>query len=101
MDFRGLDTLMTREPITNSSKLQAFVDAFYHTHGKCCAGCDWWRYINSSVGECTRSAPVSGGERVGMLGMTGCSLKLGAGHVLTRRDHVCGDFKDEYDWSKA
>ena len=30
--------------------------------------------------------------------MTSCSLTLGAGHVLTPRDHHCGEFKDEFDW---
>ena len=34
-----------------------------------------------------------------MLGMSGCSLLLQAGHILTLRDHHCGDFKDEFDWS--
>lgn len=34
-----------------------------------------------------------------MLGMEGCSIALPAGHVLTLRDHVCGDFKDDFDWS--
>jgi hypothetical protein len=91
---------MTGSPYTNSSDLQEFVDTFYHAHGKCCAGCDWWRYMNSTAGECTKSAPVLEGDRVGMLGMTGGSLEIGAGHVLTRREHVCGDFKDEYDWPK-
>jgi hypothetical protein len=33
-----------------------------------------------------------------MLGIEGSSLALVAGHVLTRADHVCGDFKDEFDW---
>ena len=23
----------------------------------------------------------------------------GAGHFMTRREHVCGDFKDDFDWS--
>ena len=34
-----------------------------------------------------------------MLGMSGCSLPLQAGHILTPRDHHCGDFEDEFDWS--
>lgn len=79
---------------------QAFIDQFYHDHGPSCAGCDHWRWYSSLVGECVKSAPVSSDERLGMFDMDFCSLKPGAGHVLTRRDHVCGDFIDTYDWSK-
>jgi len=74
------------------------VDQFYREHGPCCAGCDWWRFHNSVVGECTRSAPVAGGDRVAMLGMEGCSLPDRAGHILTPRDHLCGEFIDTHDW---
>lgn len=79
--------------------VQEFIDRFYFQHGPCCAGCDWWHSINSLAGECWRSAPVSGAERIAMLGISGTSMPLPAGHVLTRRDHICGDFKDEFDWS--
>jgi hypothetical protein len=34
-----------------------------------------------------------------MLGMMSVSFNPGAGHVLTPREHVCGDFKDDFDWS--
>lgn len=74
---------------------QSYVDAFYEKHGPCCAGCDWWRWHNALVGDCTRSAPVAGVERVAMLGFTWTSLPLDAGHVMTLREHVCGEFKDE------
>lgn len=76
-----------------------YVDRFYMRHGPCCAGCDWWTYHNSVAGECSRSAPVSGAERIGMLGMTACSLPLQAGHVMTPREHYCGEFKDSFDWT--
>jgi hypothetical protein len=33
-----------------------------------------------------------------MLGITGCSLKPLSGHIMTPREHVCGDFKDGFDW---
>lgn len=78
---------------------QEFVDAFYMRHGPCCAGCDHWRSINSSTGECTRSAPVSGAERLAMIGIEWSSFTPPAGHVLTRREHVCGEFRDEFDWT--
>lgn len=78
---------------------QELVDLFYHSRGPCCAGCDWWHSLNSGVGECRRSAPVPGAERIGMLGISGPSLPIEAGHVLTRKEHHCGEFKDEFDWS--
>jgi hypothetical protein len=76
-------------------RTQANVDAFYAGHGPCCAGCDWWRWHNSLVGECIKSAPVAGAERFAMLSIESSSLAPGAGHVMTPREHVCGEFKDE------
>ena len=77
-----------------TAKKQAIVDAFYIKHGPCCAGCDWWRWHNTVVGECIRTAPVAGTERVAMLRVTGTSLPIGAGHIMTYREHVCGEFRD-------
>jgi hypothetical protein len=83
-----------------SADRQEVLDRFYWAHGPCCAGCDWWRSISAMSGECTRSAPVSGAERWAMLGIEHVSgIPLAAGHVLTLRDHVCGEFKDGFDWS--
>jgi hypothetical protein len=80
--------------------IQEAIDRFYWSRGTpCCAGCDWWRPFNLSVGECLASAPVGEQERWAMLRITGCSLSTGAGHVATPRDHFCGSFKDEFDWS--
>jgi hypothetical protein len=81
------------------SDRQESIDTFYWSHGPCCAGCDWWRHFNSRVGECLRSAPVGGQERWAMLRIEHSSLWTGAGHVATRLDHHCGDFKDGFDWS--
>lgn len=77
---------------------QRHVDEFYRQHGPCCAGCDHWRFYNSRVGECTRTAPVSGSDRFAMLGVTHASVQLDSGHIMTPRDHVCGEFSDNYDW---
>lgn len=33
-----------------------------------------------------------------MLGIKVTSLAPEAGHVMTRREHRCGDFKDDFDW---
>lgn len=79
-------------------KPSEIIDRFYIEHGPCCAGCDWWAYTNSVAGECRRSAPVPGEQRIAMLGMRSV-LAPEAGHVMTLRDHHCGDFKDDFDWS--
>lgn len=76
------------------AKIQQLLDKFYVDNGPCCAGCDRWRWHNSVVGECIKSAPVAGHERMEMLGFQALSLTVGAGHVMTPRDHVCGDFLD-------
>lgn len=81
------------------SDRQELIDRFYWEFGPCCAGCDWWQHMNSSVGECTRSAPVASGDRIAMLGTEGASIDPGAGHIMTPRDHRCGEFRDTFDWS--
>jgi len=73
---------------------QQIIDEFYEKHGPCCAGCDFWRFHNSVVGECIKSAPMSGEQRTGMLGIENCSLDIGAGHSFTRRNNYCGEFRD-------
>ncbi len=73
---------------------QVLIDAFYADHGPCCAGCDWWRHYNSMIGECICSAPAAGIDRAAMLGIESTTLALGAGHVMTMRDHHCGKFRD-------
>lgn len=80
---------------TRQERTQAIVDTFYQAHGPCCAGCDWWRWHNSLVGECIRTEPVVGEQRFAMLGVESSSLTPGAGHIMTPREHVCGEFKDE------
>jgi hypothetical protein len=83
----------------SADKTQEFIDRFYTANGPCCAGCDWWHSLNSSAGECHKSAPVPGAQRHAMLGMVNASLAVEAGHVITLRSHHCGDFKDEFDWN--
>jgi len=83
--------------MSKDKRTQRLIDAFYHAHGPCCAGCDWWRWHSSLVGECTRSAPVSAEETIAILFPEGFfSGEVKAGHILTPREHVCGDFKDTY-----
>lgn len=74
---------------------QKHIDEFYAKHGPCCAGCDHWRWYNSHVGDCLKSRIVPGSERAAMLGIDGISLRVGAGHAMTTRDHVCALFEDK------
>jgi hypothetical protein len=78
---------------------QEILDTFYFENGPCCAGCDWWRHLNSRVGECTKSAPVGHEERWAMVSIELATLYTGSGHIATDRSHHCGDFKDQFDWS--
>lgn len=91
---------MAGDPIREALPVQEFVDRYYWSRGvPCCAGCDWWRHYNSSVGECTRAPPVAEADRWAMLGIHNSSLRTGAGHIATTRDHACGEFRDSFDWS--
>lgn len=81
-----------------NDKIQRGHDKYYKKNGPCCAGCDHWQWHNSVSGECTRTVPVAGLDRVSMIGMHDASVKLGAGHIMTPRSHVCGEFLDTYDW---
>ena len=86
-----------------SMNAQQILDKIYLDGNKapCCAGCDWWRFHNSMVGDCTKSAPVSGLDRVSMLGITKINESPPSGHIMTLRGHKCGDFVDTYDWPDA
>jgi hypothetical protein len=83
-------------------RVQEAADRFYVKQGPCCAGCDWWHHSSSVIGECRKSAPVSAKERYSVVRMDWTSWRLTeseAGHILTNRDHHCGDFKDSFEWT--
>lgn len=93
---------MTARGESAVSDVQETIDAFYWKNGPCCAGCDWWREIRAGrIGLCTRAAPVAGFQRTELLGITGSTLQIGAGHPFTQRGHHCGDFKDDFNWEYA
>ncbi|WP_157073606.1 hypothetical protein [Sphingomonas soli] len=73
-------------------------DRFYWGHGRCCAGCDHWSSEAGDFGECMSAPPVSGADVVRSLGFTFCSYTPPPGQPFTKRDHVCGAFKDDFDW---
>lgn len=82
-------------------------DKYYLSKGKnpCCAGCDFWITDEYGiVGECNKSALVSAKERHSLLGknIKGLSIDLSsdAGHILTKRDYKCGNFKDSFNWEE-
>ena len=79
---------------TREERNQAILDQFYLDHGPCCAGCDWWPWHNSVDGECIRTVPVAGHERFALLGVTWTSYPIKAGHIMTPREHMCGEFFD-------
>lgn len=79
---------------TNAERVQTVIDRFAEKFGPCCGACDHWRWFNSLVGECVKTPPVSGAERVAMLCIRSPSLTIGAGHIMTPRDHLCGAFVD-------
>lgn len=80
-------------------RYQERCDAFYWKHGKCCAGCDHWNSEAGDIGECMDASPMSGEQIIKSLGIRFCSYIPAPGQPYTRRDHVCGQFKDEFDWS--
>ena len=78
---------------------QEYQDKYYMKHGKCCAGCDYWESPNTVAGICKMSKIVPAAERASMLGISGISKNMGSGHAITKREYVCGNFKDSFDWN--
>ncbi|RUR26796.1 hypothetical protein ELY33_16955 [Vreelandella andesensis] len=74
------------------------IKEFYVKNGPCCAGCDHWDPLGASVGECTRTAPVTGIDRVSMLGWDNVTMRIDSGHIVTPREHVCGEFIETEVW---
>lgn len=74
-------------------------DKFYWKHGRCCAGCDHWSSDKGWSGECGAAPPVSGSQVMRSMGIDWSSYTPAPGRPWTSRDHVCGAFKDDFDWS--
>lgn len=74
-------------------------DTFYWQNGRCCAGCDHWSSDQGDIGMCMSAPPVSGGDVVRSLGIRWSSYTPPPGQPFKTHDHVCGAFKDDFDWS--
>jgi hypothetical protein len=74
-------------------------DSFYWKNGRCCAGCDHWSSSEAWIGQCMSAPPVSGADVIRSMGINWSSYNPPPGQPYTKRDHVCGAFKDEFDWS--
>ena len=81
------------------AEYQEICDRIYWEKGQCCAGCDHWLSDMGNAGRCTKAPPVSGGEVMKSLGFTFFSYTPAPGHPYTQIDDVCGEFKDDFDWS--
>lgn len=77
---------------------QIKADKFYMENGNCCSGCDHWRGMGGTIGECTNSKIMPWKDIMGFLGWENCTMNGKAGHAITRRDYVCGQFKDDFNW---
>ena len=74
-------------------------DKHYWSHGRCCAGCDHWSSQAGDIGECMSAPPVSGADVLRSLGVDWSTYTPPPGQPYTGHDHVCGAFKDDFDWS--
>jgi len=80
-------------------RYQEMCDKFYWSHGRCCAGCDHWSSDGGWIGICTSAPPVSGHQVMSSLGIEWSTYTPPPGQPFTERDHVCGAFKDDFDWT--
>lgn len=74
-------------------------DSFYWKHGRCCAGCDHWASEQGYIGVCTDAPIMPGADVLRSCGIDWSSYVPPPGQPFTRHDHVCGAFKDDFDWS--
>lgn len=78
---------------------QQILDTYYWTHGPCCAGCDHWQSLNSIIGTCKQTPPsLPGADRAIMISIESASVAFPAGHAITKREHHCGGFADDFPW---
>lgn len=81
------------------AKYQSICDRLYWKIGKCCAGCDHWQSDAGLTGQCLAAGIVSGAEVIRSMGFTFSSYIPAPGFPHTKGNHVCGMFRDDFDWS--
>jgi len=95
----SLEGMKARQEEAFRVKYQEMCDQFYWKHGRCCAGCDHWASSEGYIGECASAPPVSGEQVLRSMGIEWSTLLPPPGQPFTKHDHVCGAFKDDFDWS--
>lgn len=78
---------------------QEVCDTLYWKTGRCCAGCDNWASYAGLTGQCSAAGIMSGADVMRSLGFTFWSYEPEPGFPYTKASHVCGLFKDDFDWS--
>lgn len=91
--------LRERQKTEWEARYQERCDRFYWQRGRCCAGCDHWASDAGDFGQCMSAPPVSGQDVLKSLGIDWASYIPPPDHPYTQREHVCGAFKDDFDWS--
>lgn len=82
-----------------AGQYQAKCDALYWKIGKCCAGCDHWGSDGAMIGQCSAAGIMSGEQVMRSLGISFSSYPFNPGFPYTESTHVCGLFRDDFDWS--
>ncbi len=80
-------------------RYQEMLDTLYWRKGRCCAGCDHWQSEGGMTGQCMAAPIVSGLDVMKSMGIDWSSYKFEPGHPYRHAEHVCGAFKDDFDWS--
>lgn len=82
---------------------QRKADSFYNEHGPCCSGCDHWSPLRGAeAGECLKSQLMERRIAIQNIGINSASdeLNKGVSHAITKKDYLCSNFVDTYDWGE-
>lgn len=95
----SIEGMKERDEAEWQRRYQEMCDKYYWAHGRCCAGCDHWASDAGWIGVCTSAPPVSGLDVLRSLGIEWSTYTPPPGQPFTEKSHVCGAFKDDFDWS--
>jgi len=82
-----------------AAQYQAKCDTLYWSIGKCCAGCDHWHSDDSMQGQCLAAGIMSGDQVMRSMGIAFSSYPFNPGYPYTESTHVCGLFRDDFNWA--